>query len=437
LRVASLSLDRPIRGLDGAALDALIAALGEGAISADVRREALARFVHLPAPDIQPGRYWKVDLAKANYDDVVPFTLEPPDTAPAPIAGIEPAWSFVQIDSHAVTPAHAPRAEERFGVWSFAEVMRDGDPDVRARFERAFRSALAFEREKFASLALAFQTGGAFLYVAKGVRLEAPLALTYVARHAALFPYTLVVVDEGARASILQRIVCEGENPFVSAVVEIVAAPSSRVDFCSLAEPAAGRIFATRRARVDRDASVAYSLADLGGDLFVDSTRAALEERGASAEVAGLFFSGGAQHAALETQVDHAVGDTRSETVVRGAATDRGQGRYVGNIRIHPHAHGSDASLRDDSLLLSKNAHIDSIPALEIAANDVKAFHGATVGAIDEEEIFYAQSRGITRAEAERMIALGFFEPALDRFPAAVREHVRAALERKLPVSAS
>ena len=107
--------------------------------------------------------------------------------------------------------------------------------------------------------------------------------------------------------------------------------------------------------------------------------------------------------------------------------------KYVGNIVIRAKAHGSDASLRDDALLLSKHAHIDSIPALEIAANDVKAFHGATVGSLDEDALFYAGTRGIARNEALRLITLGFFEPAIAHFPSeALRDEVRTALDRKL-----
>ena len=118
---------------------------------------------------------------------------------------------------------------------------------------------------------------------------------------------------------------------------------------------------------------------------------------------------------------------------MRSAGTGHGQGRYFGNIKILADAHGADASLRDDALLLSAGAHIDSVPALEIAANDVKAFHGATVGAISEDELFYAESRGIARADAERMIALGFFEPAISRFPTdALRAELRSALGLKL-----
>ena len=119
--------------------------------------------------------------------------------------------------------------------------------------------------------------------------------------------------------------------------------------------------------------------------------------------------------------------------MIKSAATGRGQARYLGNIRIAPHAQGTASSLRDDALLLSPGAHIDSVPALEIGANDVKAYHGATVGALDEEQIFYMTSRGIEREAAEKMIALGFFEPVIERFPTnALRERLRAALQAKV-----
>jgi len=401
--VASLSLDHA-RGLDSAALDALVDALGQGAISIDARRAALARFTALPPPDVPPGRYWKIDLTKQEYEDVV-----------------------VQLDAAAV-------ASSSKYVYDLAAVLREGDPDLRAVFDREFRGTLDPAHDKYAALTVAFQNCGAFVYVPAGTKLIEPIEFTYTARNA-IFPYTLVVTGEGAECTVIERILLEGDAPFVCGVAEVVVAPRARVEISSVVEPGSGRIFTTRRSKVDRDARVGWSIADLGGDLVVDSLHVRLEERGALGEIGGLFFADGTQHVALETQIDHIIGETDSQTIVKGAATGHGQGRYVGNIRIHPHAHKSDASLRDDSLLLSKSAHIDSIPALEIAANDVKAFHGATVGAIDEDEIFYAQSRGIARSDAERMIALGFFEPAITQFPHALRNHIRAALERKLPVN--
>ncbi len=176
-----------------------------------------------------------------------------------------------------------------------------------------------------------------------------------------------------------------------------------------------------------------WALAELGAELSIGDVKSTMLEIGARTSIAGLFFPNKHQHVDVQSEADHPSPQTQSETIFKSAAIDGGQARFIGNIRIHPSAHGVDATLRDDALLLSKDAHIDSIPALEIGANDVKAYHGATIRAIDDEELFYAMSRGIERHEAERMIALGFFEPALMRFPTEkLREEIRAALARKI-----
>lgn len=176
-----------------------------------------------------------------------------------------------------------------------------------------------------------------------------------------------------------------------------------------------------------------WSVAELGATLSVSSIDVAIQSPGADAQITALFFPNADQHVDMVSTVEHDVGESRSDTIVKSAATGSGQARYLGNIHIAAHAQGSAASLRDDALLLSKRSHIDSVPALEIAANDVKAFHGATVGALDEEQVFYMLSRGIERSAAEKMIALGFFEPAIARFPTeALRERLRSALEAKI-----
>jgi Fe-S cluster assembly protein SufD len=193
------------------------------------------------------------------------------------------------------------------------------------------------------------------------------------------------------------------------------------------------RALVTRRARVGRDASVRWSLAELGGSVVSSRVESALTESGAASQVSGVLFAARSEHVDVAIEIDHASGATSSDTLFKGAANAKGQARLHGNIRIERAAHGASAVLRDDALLLSKEAHVDSVPALEIAANDVSAFHGATVGAIDEEAVFYLASRGIDRSSAEKMLALGFFEPAAARFPGEdLRERVRRRLENKL-----
>ena len=422
-----------VRGVSAEALEAHIAALGEGALDGGRRRAALERFAAMPAPGPQPGRYWRVDLNKFDYGAVVPFTVSG-DARPvlASLDGFARAASFVQVDSH-VVHLEAPAALRERGVivCSLDEAAREHP----AEFTAAFGTVADPASDKFGALALAFQSGGAFVHVPAGVRIDDPVVVTYVARDAALFPYTLVSAGEGASVTVIEQVRAESAHAFVSSILEADAQPRASIVVATIQEcPADARVFAFRRARAAQDATVRLGIVELGGAYVRTDARTALGHPGGRAEFAGLFFAVGEQHVDMTTEVDHTVGPTTSDTVVKSAASEHGQARYLGNIRIAAHAHGCDASLRDDSLLLSKTAHVDSIPALEIAANDVKAFHGATVGAIDADEIFYAMSRGIDRSSAERMIALGFFEPAIALLPAeALRAHVRAALAAKIP----
>lgn len=401
-----------VTGFDKASLEAMLGHLGQGSIDAEARFDALARFEELPRwSSIRGGRGWKHDLAKLDFSELAPF-----DSAPS-----------AELDVEALLP-NARRngvIVERFSI--AREQHRDA-------FEAAFAHAVDTRDDAFASLALAFQSHGVFVYVPAGISVDEPLVLGYEARTAALFPYTLVSLGDGARAHVVERISAVDGAPFVCGITELVLGAKAHLNYAVDQRAAqTTRSIMTRRAALGADAVLEIALAELGSDHTVSRLRAYGRGAGASINVAVLFFSDGKQHVDIETEAVHAARDTTSHTVVRSAGIDVGQGRYVGNIKILAEAHGADASLRDDALLLSQGAHIDSVPALEIAANDVKAFHGATVGAISEDELFYAESRGIARTDAERMIALGFFEPAVSRFPSEdLRNELRAVLERKI-----
>lgn len=399
-----------VRGFGKDALEALLDARGPGAIPAQARFDALARFEELPAPATLKGRGWRRDLAKFDHSHLHAF-----DNA---AAVLPPAVSPAAVNRGVIVAAFGSAAAEH-----------------PAEFAAAFGAALDTRDDKFASLALAFQTGGFFVHVPAGVQLDETLVLTYEARDAAFFPYTLVSLGEGARARVLERVRSLPGAPLVCGLTEIVARGHADLTFATFqaADETATTYIMTRRAALGSDAHLALCLAETGAVHAYERVRVGANARGARADVTAFFFANAAQHVDIGSEVVHAAPATTSQTVVRSAGTEKGQGRYLGNIKILADAHGADASLRDDALLLSPDAHVDSVPALEIAANDVKAFHGATVGAISEDELFYAESRGIPRADAERMIALGFFEPALARFPGeALREELRVTLAAKL-----
>lgn len=363
---------------------------------------SLERYEQTRSGREKPSRYWKFDLE----------TLRAPEGANESGGSVEfsvPNPRVIAMDLETAKREHGQALARALG--------RAVQPE-----------------HKFAHLTAAFERLGAFIHIPADCALDEPVVVRYRATDGeAIFPRTVVLAERGARATVIEEIE-SGHESFVCGIAEIVTDESADVTYAStqFAPPDATVVF-TRSALPGRDARVAWATAEMGASLTVSDIAIIVEAHGVDANIATLFFPSGSQHVDVVSTVDHRVGDATSQTLVKTAATGSGQGRYLGNIRIAAHAQRSEATLRDDALLLSKRAHIDSIPALEIAANDVKAYHGATVGAIDEDALFYMTSRGIDRQSAERMVAIGFFEPVVERFPTeSLRERLRAALEAKV-----
>jgi Fe-S cluster assembly protein SufD len=370
------------------------------------RDEALELARTLPPPGPVPGRYWKVDLSKLALEELQAGSVS----------------SRFELSEEA----------KRKGV--VATDLRSAGPEHDAIINATEGNAVDWRSGRFIALNAALRESGVFIFLPKGVVIEEPIVVTQRLEGPAAFPYVLVAASEGAHATIVTRYDAASNLELVSEIVEIVALEGAAVTYAAVQDlPANVRMFWSRRGNVGRDAALNWAIGELGADFSIGDVKSTTLEAGARTTIAGFFFPNKGQHVDVQSEADHPAGKTQSETIFKSAAIAGGQARYIGNIRIHPFAHGVDATLRDDALLLSKDSHIDSIPALEIGANDVKAFHGATIGAIDDDELFYAMSRGIDRHEAERMIALGFFEPALVRFPTEkLREELRAAIARKI-----
>lgn len=372
-------------------MEPLLSTFADDALALETRAAALRRYSELSSGRERPGRYWRIDLDSISVDDL------PLETVAGDIS--------ITCDDERVAIGTRPRG---FGT-------------------TAARSS------KFGTLAAAFANRYAFVTIPEGVNVVEPIEITYrIAEGATIFPYTCIQAARGARAAIVERIE-GGPGSFACGITEVILEDESDVTVASLQNlPDDARCFTSRAALPGKDATFTWATADLGGSLAVAQIDVDMLSAGAQSHVASIFFPRAGQHVDIRSTTDHRVGETVSSTVVKSAAIGRGQARYVGNIRIAERARRSDASLRDDALLLSPTAHIDSVPALEINNNDVKAYHGATVGALDVETLFYMTTRGIERDDAERMVTLGFFEPALERFPASAREELRAALAAKI-----
>lgn len=308
-------------------------------------------------------------------------------------------------------------------------------------------SAVGPDFGKFEALNAAVWEGGLFLCVPRGVALTAPIHLLRDlgtgAGHPA--PRLLVVVEEGAEVTVIDEYAGGGAPdggrggvagaPQANAVVEIVAQPSARVRYV-LAQNLDRTVIAhfTQRARVERDAHFLLAQAALGAAVSKADSGAVLAGRGAEVLLLGVAVGDGRQHFDHHTVHDHQAGHSRSNLDFKVVLRDRARSVYTGLIRIAHGAANSEAYQENRNLLLSDGCKVESIPELEILTDEVMCTHGATMGPIDPEHVFYLMARGVPRDDAVRLIVSGFIEPTLARMPEDLRGRVRGHVARKLGI---
>jgi Fe-S cluster assembly protein SufD len=292
-----------------------------------------------------------------------------------------------------------------------------------------FTRAVDPSYDKFSALHAACWSGGQLLYVPKGVVIDEPFhCLSTLTSGGADFGHTLIVLEEGAEATIMCETASDSPTSggFHCGATEVILAPSSRLRLVSLQNWAHGVWhFAHQKAIVGRDASIQWTIAAIGSRLSKVNQHVELVGRGAECQVNGVLFTEGKQHISYHTLQHHAAPDCRSDFLYKSALQDQSRTVWRGMIKVDPLAVKTNGYQRNDNLLLSSSARADSIPGLEIQCDDVRCTHGSTSGKVDEELIFYAQSRGLTRKEATRLIVSGFFQQIFDRITI---ESVRDAL---------
>ena len=289
--------------------------------------------------------------------------------------------------------------------------------------------------EKFAAGNAANWTDGVFLQVPAGVEVTVPLraSIEVPAEGAAVYHRTLVVLERGARATFAEDYSSTVPG-YVNTVVELVIGEGARLEYVTTQKHhAETRQFGTHRATIGRDGEVDWVVLGLGGTRAKSRIESYLAGQGANAKVTGAYFLTGSEHADYDTTQEHAAPNTTSDLFFKGVLADRSRAVWRGVIRVDKGAQKTDAYQENRNLLLSHDAHADSIPGLEIEANDVRCTHGATIGQIDKLQLFYLMSRGLSRAQAERLIVRGFFQPILDRIGSdEVRESLAAELEARM-----
>jgi Fe-S cluster assembly protein SufD len=305
-----------------------------------------------------------------------------------------------------------------------------------AELEQWFGTCSDASPDAFTLLHDAFVAGGAYVRVPDGVVVGHPLIVEHRTGGDGLasFPHTLVVAGESSAVTVVDRFAADGSPHLVDPVIELIVGDNARVRYVSVQEHGP-TVWQTglQRAHVGRDAALHSSAIALGGDYARMRTESLITGQGGESDLLAVYFGDGTQMLDFRTLQDHAAPHTRSDLLFKGAVEDQARSVYSGLVRLRKEAQKSRAFQTNRNLVLTEGAGAESIPNLEIEANDVICSHASAVGPIDDDQLYYLESRGIPPDEAERLIVLGFFDDVLDRLP--VKELVtslRQAVVRKI-----
>jgi Fe-S cluster assembly protein SufD len=385
------------------------------------RTEYLERYAALPLPTTKDEHWRFTDLAGFDPDawtgDGVTEIAAPPSLLELEAAGV------AYVGEGGIEIASAPE-----GI-RFEPLPEDHE---------LLYSLIGWD-EKFAAHNAAMWERGLLVHVPRAVVLEKPLYVRIAnsAPGGALFWRLLVVAEPESRFALIEEYTSSAADleGYSNAAVEIVVQQAAKVDYVSVQNLSrATWHFASHHARVERDAELDWVTGGFGSAKGKVRIQNDLAGPGATSRVTGAYFADGTQHLDYDTFQEHIAPSTTSDFAFKGALRDKARAVWRGMIRVEEGAQKTNAYQENRNLLLSKTAHADSIPGLEIMANDVRCTHGATLGQVDREQLFYLMTRGLTRSEAERLIVRGFFQDVLDRVELEpVRDALAAALEARIP----
>jgi Fe-S cluster assembly protein SufD len=425
--------------VDEAEVRGLSERLHEPAWHAERRLSAWKAFQGMPMPGLSDEAWRRTDIRAVPLGELRPARAGEMPVDPMfvrPLAGEAHGALLV------LRPGMEPEREESADLANRGVVFTDFASALRDHGDllRETLGSLVSEGDgKFAALSAALATDGAVLLVPPGAQLEAPLHSVLWAPGAGSLVASriLVVVGENASATYVHESASPdapgGEAAHVGSV-EILVRPGGRLTFVEL--QSWGRHvwnFTHERARVERDGSLDWIFGAVGSRLTKNFSTLDLAGAGAQGRMSGFYFADGSQHLDHDTQQNHLAEHTTSDLLYKGALLGKSRSVWQGMIYVAPGAQKTDGYQANRNLVLSKSARADSIPGLEILADDVRCTHGATVGQLEEEPIFYLMTRGLPRPEAERLVVDGFFDPIMQRIPfEGVRERFKQMIAEKM-----
>lgn len=359
------------------------------------------------------------------------------DEAPRIGGGTQLAGRLLSLDGHVLHEQLDPALAARGVLFGSADRLLAAHGDL---FEQHWFSVIDSQCDWFAALHAAFHTASTVLYVPPGVRIAEPLhVLSGLGDGGVDTSHVLVVLGDGAEATVLTETAGGGSGAgagtgFHCGGTEIVVGRNAFLRMVNLQNWSTGVWhFARQKAVVHEQGRLQWTLGALGSRLSQVAQDVALVGRGASAQVNGVMFTEGRQQLVYNTLQHHEAPGCRSDLLYKGGLQDRSRLVWRGMIKVDKAAQKTDGYQRNDNLMLSREARADSIPGLEIEADDVRCTHGATSGRVDEEQIFYAQARGLSADEAARLVVAGFFQQVFDRITILpVREALARAIGSRI-----
>jgi Fe-S cluster assembly protein SufD len=406
----------------------------------DLRLEAWKTFEDMPLPDSRAENWRRTDLRLFHFDRFrLPSSgpIEGADVLPEALLarGVELAGQLCSRDGRTVES----RLDERWGAQGVVFESLDSAAVRREALVKPYLTDRIVDpkADKFTALHSACWSGGTLLYVPRGVVLDEPLhVLNAISEGATDFGRTIVVLEEGAEATLLTETASDAKDGsgLHCGAIEIHVGPRAKLRFVNLQNWGTGVWhFGHQKAIVAEGGQLQWTVGALGARMAQVEQQVVLDGRDADAQVNGVMFTEGKQHLVYNTHQHHKQPNCHSDLLYKGALQDKSRIVWRGMIKVDPDAQKTDAYQRNDNLVLSDHSRADSIPGLEIEADDVRCSHGATAGRVDDEQVFYVQNRGLTRKEAIRMIVTGFFQQVFDRITIeSVREALGEAIRRRV-----
>ena len=402
----------------------------------ELRQDAWKTFNELEWPNNRQEEWMRTDIRMFKLDKFALKSDSSSDGLPELVLsdGVDLAGSVSSLDSQAGSAAELAAEYQEKGVifGTISDLIGEhGDLIKKYLFQ-----AVDYKTDRFAALHAAMWTNSVFLYVPRNVVLDKPVHVSsQLTDGGSDLRHTLIVVEEGAEATVLAESNSNADsNGFHCGAIELFVGDRANLRYVNL-QDWGQKVwhFAHQKAIVGRDANLQWTVGALGSKLAKVNQHVALRGDRANVQVNGAIFTENRQHLSYHTLQHHENPDCTSDFLYKSALQDSSRTVWRGMIEVDKAAQRTDGYQRNDNLILSEKARADSIPGLEIEADDVRCTHGSTSGRVDEELIFYAQCRGFTRKEAVRAVVTGFFQQVFDRITIeSVREALALAIARRV-----